>query len=157
MTIGAERGWKSVMALNLLIDTNVVLDSFLEREPFLSMSRRAISLSKKYPVKNFISASTVTDIYYITYKNLKNHQTVRALFSELFEFVSVVEVTAEDIHAAFALDWKDFENSVQYAVAASNNFDGIVTRNMQGFDEDDAVKIFTPEEVCKYVEENLED
>ena len=145
------------MALNLLIDTNVVLDSFLEREPFLSMSRKAISLSKKYPVKNFISASTVTDIYYITYKNLKNHQIVRALFSELFEFVSVVKVTAEDIHAAFALDWKDFEDSVQYSVAASNDFDGIVTRNMQGFDEDDAVKIFTPEEVCKYVEENLED
>ena len=145
------------MALNLLIDTNVVVDSFLEREPFLSMSRRAISMSKKYSVKNFISASTVTDIYYITYKNLKNHQTVRALFKELFEFVKVVDVTADDIHAAFALDWKDFEDSVQYAVAKSNNFDGIVTRNMQGFDADDAVKIFTPEEVCKYVEENLEE
>ena len=140
------------MALNLLIDTNVVVDSFLEREPFLSMSRRAISLSKKYPVKNFISASTVTDIYYITHKNLKNHQTVRALFNELFQFVSVVKVTAEDIHAAFALDWKDFEDSVQYAVAKSNSFDGIVTRNMEGF-TDDAVKIFTPEEVCQYVEE----
>ncbi|MBQ3451837.1 MAG: PIN domain-containing protein [Selenomonadaceae bacterium] len=140
------------MALNLLIDTNVVVDSFLEREPFLSMSRRAISLSKKYPVNSFVSASTVTDIYYITYKNLKNRQTVRALFKELFKFVSVVKVTAEDIHAAFALDWKDFEDSVQYAVAKSNNFDGIVTRNMEGF-TDDAVKIFTPEEVCQYVEE----
>ena len=145
------------MGLNLLIDTNVVVDSFLEREPFLSMSRRAISLSKKYPVKSFISASTVTDIYYITYKNLKNHQVVRELFKELFEFVSVVAVTDDDIHAAFALNWKDFEDSVQYAVAKSNNFDGIVTRNMQGFDADDAVKIFTPEEVCKYVEENLEE
>lgn len=139
------------MALNLLIDTNVVVDSFLEREPFLSMSRRAISLSKKYPVNSFVSASTVTDIYYITYKNLKNRQTVRALFKEIFEFVSVVKVTAEDIHAAFALDWKDFEDSVQYAVAKSNNFDGIVTRNMGGF-TDDAVKIFTPEEVCAHVE-----
>lgn len=145
------------MALNLLIDTNVVVDSFLEREPFLSMSRRAISMSKKYSVKNFISASTVTDIYYITYKNLKNHQTVRALFKELFEFVKVVDVTADDIHAAFALNWKDFEDSVQYAVAKSNNFDGIVTRNMQGFAADDAVKIFMPEEVCKYVEKNLEE
>lgn len=132
------------MELNLLIDTNVVVDSFLEREPFLSMSRKAISLSKKYPVKNFISASTVTDIYYITYKNLKNHQTVRALFKELFEFVSVVKVTAEDIHAAFALDWKDFEDSVQYAVAKLNNFDGIVTRNMEGFAADDQLKFLRP-------------
>ena len=141
------------MALNLLIDTNVVLDFFLEREPFVDMSGRALALSRQYPeVQNFVSASTVTDIYYITYKNLKNHQAVRGHFKELFEFVSVVKVTAEDIHAAFDLNWKDFEDSVQYAVAKSNNFDGIVTRNMEGF-TDDAVKIFTPEEVCQYVEE----
>ena len=142
------------MALNFLIDTNVVLDSFLEREPFLDMSRRAISLPRQYPdVQNFISASTVTDIYCISYKQLKNHQTVRDLFKTLFEFVGVVNITAENIHAAFALNWKDFEDSVQYCVAASNKFDGIVTRNIQGFDDD--VKIFTPDEVCAYVQRNV--
>ncbi len=146
------------MILNLLIDTNVVLDSFLEREPFLAMSRQVLALSRQYPnVQNFISASTVMDIYYIAYKNLKDHQIVRGHFKKLFEFVTVVKVTADDIHAAFALNWKDFEDSVQYAVAKSNNFDGIVTRNMEGFVVDDAVKIFTPEEVCKYVEKNLEE
>lgn len=143
--------------MDLLIDTNVVLDVFLEREPFLAMSNRAITLSRRYQnVQNFISASTVTDIYYITYKNLKNHQIVRERFKDMFRFVKVVAVTDKDIHAAFALDWKDFEDSVQYCVAASNNFDGIVTRNMQGFDNDE-VKIFTPEEICQYVEENLKE
>ena len=88
------------MALNFLIDTNVVVDSFLEREPFVDMSRRAISLPRRYSeVNNFISASTVTNIYYITYKQLKNHQTVRYLFEELFKFVGVVNVTAENIYA----------------------------------------------------------
>ncbi len=145
------------MALNFLIDTNVVVDSFLKREPFFSMSQRVISLSRRYPVvNNFISASTVTDIYYITYKNLKNHQVVRNLFSELFEFVGVVQVTADDIHNAFALNWKDFEDSVQYSVAKSNGFDGIVTRNMKGF-VDDEIKIFTPEEFCAYMEKILEE
>lgn len=141
------------MELNLLIDTNVVMDVFLKREPFLAMSNRAITLSRRYQnVNSFISASTVTDIYYITYKNLKNHQIVRGLFKDLFKFVGVVTVTDKDIHAAFALDWKDFEDSVQYAVAKSNNFDAIVTRNMEGF-TDDAVKIFTPEEVCQHVKD----
>lgn len=145
------------MVLNLLIDLNVVLDFFLKREPFVAMSRRTLMLPKNYNVNHFISAASVTDIYYLTKKNLKNHSLVRELFKTLFEFVKVVDVTAEDIHAAFALNWKDFEDSVQYAVAKSNNFDGIVTRNMQGFDADDAVKIFTPEEICKYVEKNLEE
>ena len=142
--------------MDLLIDTNVVLDMFLEREPFVEMSRRAISLSQKYAVKSFISASSVTDIYYIAYRSLKNHQIVRKHFQTLFKFVGVATVTPKDIHKAFELNWKDFEDSVQYAVATSNNFDGIVTRNMQGFDGNE-VKIFTPEEICKYVEENLKE
>lgn len=54
------------------------------------------------------------------------------------------------------MNWKDFEDSVQYAVAANNDFDGIVTRNMKGF-ENSEVKIFTPEEICQYVEENLKE
>ena len=144
------------MVLNLMIDSNVVLDMFLERAPFFSMSVRAISLSKSYNVNHFISASSVTDIYYLTNKSLKNNQVVRELFQILFEFVKVVDVTAEDIQKAFALNWSDFEDSVQYAVAASNNFDGIVTRNMKGFDGAE-VKIFTPEEICRYVAENLEE
>lgn len=144
------------MALNLLIDSNVVLDMFLERAPFFSMSVRTISLSKTYEneVNHFITASSVTDIYYLTNKNLKNHQIVRELFKILFDFVKVVNVTDKDIHKAFALNWKDFEDSVQYAVAVHNNFDGIVTRNMKGFDGSE-VKIFTPEEICAYVDENL--
>lgn len=146
------------MVLNLMIDSNVVLDMFLERVPFFSMSVRAISLSKTYEneVNHFISAASVTDIYYLTQKNLKNPAAVCELFKILFEFVKVVDVTAEDIRKAFALNWKDFEDSVQYAVAVRNNFDGIVTRNMQGFVGEE-VKIFTPEEACRYVEENLKE
>ena len=144
------------MVLNLLIDSNVVLDFFLNREPFFAMSRQTLLLPRSYNVNNFIAASAVTNIYYLTYKNLKDHQVVRDLFKTLFDFVEVVEVIDKDIHAAFALNWKDFEDSVQYAVAANNEFDGIVTRNMKGF-EDSEVKIFTPEEVCQYVDENLKE
>ena len=144
------------MALKFLIDSNVVLDMFLEREPFVTAARDVMALSKDYDVQNFISASSVTDIYYIAYKNLKDHQVVRRHFKTLFEFVEVIKVTGDDIHAAFALNWKDFEDSVQFAVADANKFDGIVTRNMEGF-ADDSVKIFTPEEVCRHVENCLKE
>lgn len=144
------------MASNLLIDSNVILDIFLKREPFFSMSVRAVSLSRSHDINNFISASSVTDIYYLAYKNLKDHQALRKMFKDIFEFVDVVKVIDKDIHKAFSLNWKDFEDSVQYAVALHNDFDGIVTRNMKGF-ADSEVKIFTPEEVCRYVDENLKE
>ena len=145
------------MELNLLIDTNVALDVILKREPFFAASKRVIDLQRKYSVTEFVSATTVTDIYYLTYRQLKNRELVMSLLREFLQTVKVANVTHREIHMSLSLDWKDFEDSVQYAVAALNNFDGIVTRNMEGFDEDDEVKIFTPEEVCKYVEENLEE
>ena len=145
------------MALSLLIDTNVALDFILEREPFFETSRKVIDLPNEHDVTEFVSATTVTDIYYITYRHLKDRETVMALLRKFLRIVKVANVTHKEIYMAMNLYWKDFEDSVQYSVAKSNNFDGIVTRNMEGFDEDDAVKIFTPEEICEYVEENLKE
>ncbi len=140
------------MALNLLIDTNVALDFILEREPFFEASVEVISLTENAGINEFVSATTVTDIYYIAKRHLKNHEAVMTLLRKFLRIVKVVKVTHKDIYLAVNLDWKDFEDSVQYAVAKSNNFDAIVTRNMEGF-TDDAVKIFTPEQVCQYVKD----
>lgn len=59
------------MELNLLIDSNVALDVILKREPFFAMSRNVILLSSSYAVNNFVSATTVTDIYYIARRQIK--------------------------------------------------------------------------------------
>ena len=142
------------MALNLLIDTNVALDVILKREPFFAASKRAVDLQREYDVTEFVSAATVTDIYYIARRQLRSHEVVMDLLKEFLQTVRIADVTDDDIYTALALNRKDFEDSVQYAVAKSNGFDGIVTRNMQGF-VDDEVKIFTPEEFCAYMEKNF--
>ena len=142
------------MALNLLIDTNVALDVILKREPFFETSVKVISLTERAGINEFVSATTVTDIYYIARRHFKNHEVVMDLLRKFLQIVKVAKVTHKDIYAALALNWKDFEDSVQYSVAKSNGFDGIVTRNMQGF-VDDEVKIFTPEEFCAYIEKNF--
>ena len=140
------------MALNLLIDTNIALDFILKREPFFESSTKVILLTERINVNEFVSATTVTDICYIAKRHLKNREAVMDLLKKFLKTVRVANVTHKEIYTALNLNWKDFEDSVQYAVAESNNFDGIVTRNMEGFAED-TVKIFTPEEICKYVEE----
>lgn len=49
--------------------------------------------------------------------------------------ISILPVTERDIDMAFARDWKDFEDAVQYTVAESNGVDCIVTRNKADFEE----------------------
>ena len=56
----------------LLIDTNVILDFILQREPYYENAAKINVLSEKECIRCYISASAVTDIFYIAKKELKN-------------------------------------------------------------------------------------
>ena len=49
--------------MNVLIDTNVILDILLRREPYYESAVRTIVLSEKGHIRSYISASAATDIY----------------------------------------------------------------------------------------------
>ena len=51
--------------MKLLFDTNVVLDVLLNRAPYCESAAKAAVLSEKGYVNGYVSASAVTDIYYI--------------------------------------------------------------------------------------------
>ena len=84
-------------------------------------------------VQEYVSATAVTDIYYIAYKYLKDKELVRQLLKKLMGIVSIAAVSEKEIEEALELDWNDFEDSVQYAAALLNEMDGIVTRNPKDY------------------------
>ena len=139
--------------MDLLIDSNVVLDRILKRKPFCTAADRVFEIFSENlnGAKGYVSASAVTDIYYVAYRNLKDRAKVIELLSETLKVVKILSVTAEDIQRAFNLDWKDFEDAVQYSVALSNGIDAIITRNMKGFSQAE-VKICTPEEIINFID-----
>ena len=113
--------------MRILIDTNVILDVLLKRSPFYETAIEVLKLSARDDIQEFVSASAITDIYYIAYKNL------RELLKKLLLIVSVAGVSEEEIQKALELEWNDFEDSVQYSVAALNEMDGIITRNVKDY------------------------
>lgn len=56
--------------MNVLIDTNVVLDVLGKREPFVKHSALILMLAAKGRISASITANTVTDIYYLAKKHL---------------------------------------------------------------------------------------
>lgn len=142
--------------MKLLIDSNVVLDVLLQRQPFYEVGSKVLFLTKESDgIENYVSAASITDIHYIAYRNLKDHEAVMNLLERLLSVVKIATVTSEHINNAVNLYWRDFEDSVQYSVAKGNNMDGIVTRNMRGFADSD-VKIFTPEELLDFIKSREE-
>jgi predicted nucleic acid-binding protein len=119
--------------MRILIDTNVILDVLLKRSPFYETAIEVLKLSARDDIQEFVSASAITDIYYIAYKNLRDKAAVRELLKKLLLIVSVAGVSEEEIQKALELEWNDFEDSVQYSVAALNEMDGIITRNVKDY------------------------
>ena len=134
--------------MKLLIDTNVVLDVLLRREPFFRTAAEVLSLTQRDEVREYVSASAITDIYYIANKQMKDRDAVRDLLKRLLMVVSVVAVSEREIQNALNLAWGDFEDSVQYSVALLNEMDGIVTRNPSDYQEAN-MRIWLPEQALK--------
>ena len=130
--------------MKILIDANVALDVFLERQPFYVSGTRILGLSKG-GVGLFVSASSITDIYYITRKNFGNN-TAANLLRNLLTSVHVASVTDSEIRRALDLNWGDFEDAVQYTAGESLAVDYIVTRNASDF-ASAAMPVVTPDEL----------
>lgn len=134
--------------MKLLIDTNVVLDVLLRREPFFRTAAEVLSLTQRDEVREYVSASAITDIYYIANKQMKDRDAVRDLLKRLLMIVSVAAVSEREIQNALNLAWGDFEDSVQYSVALLNEMDGIVTRNPSDYQEAN-MRIWLPEQTLE--------
>lgn len=119
--------------MNLLIDTNVILDVLLNREPFSREAYEVLRLAQREDIQEFVSASAITDIYYIINRNLKDKEQTRKLLQNLLTIVSVAAVTESEIRTALGGEWPGFEDSVQHAVALHAGMDRIVTRNEKDY------------------------
>lgn len=134
--------------MKLLIDTNVVLDVLLQREPSCRTATAVLNLTQRDDVREYVSASAITDIYYIANKQMKDRDAVRDLLKRLLMVVSVAAVSEREIQNALNLAWGDFEDSVQYSVALMNEMDGIVTRNPSDYQEAN-MRIWLPEQALE--------
>lgn len=131
--------------MKCLIDTNVILDVLLKREPFYNDSASVLTLSGQENITLYVTASSITDIYYIAYQTLRNKEKVKQMLRELLKIVLIAGVSGDEIRNALALSWRDFEDSVQYSVALLQEMDGIVTRNPSDYKEAE-MKVWRPEE-----------
>lgn len=134
--------------MKLLIDTNIVLDVLLKREPFYQDAVKVMNMAQYDDIQEYISASAVTDIYYIAYKQIKDTTLVLDLIKRLLMVVSIAAVSEQEIKNALETGWKDFEDAVQYSVALLNEMEGLITRNPKDYEGAD-INIWSPEQVLK--------
>jgi predicted nucleic acid-binding protein len=126
----------------VLFDTNIILDIALKREPFFEDAFKLFELIDKGKITGNITASTVTDIYYISKKE-KGHKSAIDFIKSLIEVVEVIGVDKDVILKALCSNIKDFEDAVQTSAAEMNEIGIIITRNEKDFANSE-LKIISP-------------
>ena len=121
----------------------MVLDVLAKREPFYEESSQIWEMTEKGDLKGYLSATTVTDIFYILKKQLGIERAYDILERLLMVF-DVVSVSKVDIRKALKLGLKDFEDAVQLICAKKIKASFLITRNKKDFREAIGIEIIDP-------------
>ena len=131
--------------MRILIDTNIILDIFLNRKDFIESSQSAIEKAINNGDRIFFSSSAVTDVYYLVRKNTKDKEIALNAIKQMSEFLSFAEVNEQCILSATLSNVSDYEDAVVDSVASFIKADYIITRNVDDF-KNSANKVLTPNE-----------
>ncbi|MEB3339979.1 PIN domain-containing protein [Okeania sp.] len=118
--------------MKILIDTNIILDVALERQPFYLESIQVISFVYQKQIEGYISASSVSELYDIISKEKGRNLTVD-FFRRIGTFCQMATVNDVVIDLALNTNFPNFEDAIKYSTALINQLDVIVTRNTQNF------------------------
>ena len=99
----------------VLIDTNILLDVLLARQPYCEEALRVLKLAENGEIKGWIAANSVDYIYYISRRQLSPEQT-RKLLKDLLQVVHVVSPAKKDLLWAIDSEMPDLEDAIQAAL-----------------------------------------
>ena len=114
--------------MNVMIDTNVVLDDILDRAPNAEPARKVVSLVTDEVIGGYLTANCLTDIFYVVSKS-RNETTARKVVRNLLLSFSVVSVTGEDCRQAVDFPLEDFEDALVVVCAEKAALNCIVTND----------------------------
>lgn len=130
--------------MRVLLDTNVVLDFVLARQPFFIEADEIFIRLRNNDFEAFVSAITPINVFYTTRKEI-DKATAFIAIEELLKLVQIAESNNQIYQNALSLNFNDYEDAVQHECAASENLDSIVTRNTKDY-KNSSVKIYSPTE-----------
>lgn len=141
------------MEYKLFVDSDVVIDFFTDREPYVNPASELFELSEQGSVNLYLSAVSINNIYYIVRKFL-GHKKALEVVETLTEMTEIIGTTKTEIVQALKNDFSDYEVSVQYSSALTiKDLDAIITRNIKDY-RNSSIAVMTPLNFLKMKEKN---
>jgi predicted nucleic acid-binding protein len=135
--------------MNVLIDTDVVLDLLLKRQPFFTDAFTLWQAADQGRFERYVAAITPINVFHIARK-ANGAAAAHRVIDELLAVVRVAPVDAVIAQAASSSGFADFEDAVQIASALAIGLDAIVTRNLAGYTAA-KLPIYAPADILRHL------
>jgi predicted nucleic acid-binding protein len=136
--------------VRVIVDTNVVLDVLLAREPFAEPASRVFALAEQSKIEASLCATTVTTIHYLLTQSLPRDDARRALRA-LLRLFEIAPVNRSVIEEALQSKIADFEDAVVEQAGRLSGAEAIITRNVKDF-RGSTIKALDPTEFLATME-----
>lgn len=133
----------------VLIDTNVIIDFLLKREPYSESAAEILRKCAKKELTGYLAFHSIPNIWYILRKVPEKNR--REWLKDLCSFLHVTGASHEEVLKAIANEkFADFEDCLQDRCAKSKGARYIITRNMSDFAESEVLAV-SPQEFLNII------
>ena len=132
----------------ILIDTDVILDFFFDRQPFSENAAKVFSLCELQEIKGFVTPVIISNVYYLL-RQIAKHEKVVEKLKLLVSITEILVIDKAIIIQALNSPFKDFEDALQnYSAEFVEEIDVILTRNTKDF-KNSLLAVMTPDNFMK--------
>lgn len=130
---------------NVFIDTNIFVDVFANRIPFIDSSLKIYNYGTQKKINLYTSSNTISTIHYILRKSISEEKT-RIALDHILTHIFIIPVDSNILKKSLKSNHKDFEDAIQIISAQSiKDMFCIVTRDIKDY-KNAEINVFTPDE-----------
>jgi predicted nucleic acid-binding protein len=136
------------MGDKILIDTNVLLDYLLMREPYFEEAREVVHTCVNGKVKGCVAAHSISNMFFILRKVFSERERKELLLA-LCSIFDVESIDKKKLLEGLQNEkFSDFEDCLQMECAKSYGAKYIITRNVGDFSNSE-IRAMTPKEYLR--------
>jgi len=132
------------MIKKVFIDTDIILDVALAREPFFSVSKTILKMAETNLIMAYMSSNCIANLYYILRK-AGGDPNARIFIESIVKYINVISINHQNVLDALKSQFLDFEDALQNFSAAENQCEIIITRNIKDY-KNSKLELMLPED-----------
>ena len=117
---------------NIFVDSDIILDLLLKREPHYFTAANMFSLVEKRKIVAYTTPVVIANIYYISAR-LTDKKIALENIRKLMSFLRITSVDEKILLLAMDSRFTDFEDAIQYYAAKNQGISYFITRNKSDY------------------------